>query len=104
MKKEDKILKTIKTKMETKTINKNKAVELIKSSNGKFFTVTFLNKQNTARTINGRLKAPATKSGKNNATALGYITMYSNKDKGYRNVNSQTVQELKINGSIYNVR
>ena len=67
MKKEDKILKTIKTKMETKTINKNKAVELIKSSNGKFFTVTFLNKQNTARTINGRLKAPATKSGKNNA-------------------------------------
>ncbi len=85
-------------------ISKNKAVELINNTNGKIFTVSFLNKAQQVRTINGRLKkTTSTKGGRNNATELGYITMWSMQDKGYRNVNKQTLTGLKTAGQSFNI-
>lgn len=90
---------------QSKTITRSKALELIYSSNGKFFSTTWIKKDGTERTINGRLKVTkGTKGGKNNATGMGYITMYSMKDKGFKNVDTRTQTELKINGQIYKVK
>lgn len=106
MKKLNRIFKKeLNKQMKQTTITKSRAVELIKNSQGKFFTVSFMKKDNTERTINGRIKVTKnSKGGKNPATELGYISMYSNKDDGYRNVNSQTLTSLKINGNIYKVK
>lgn len=87
------------------TISKNQAVALIKSSNGKIFTTTFIKKDGTARTINGRIKVKKnTKGGKNTSEPLGYITMYSMKDKGYKNMDPRTQVSLSINGKQYKVK
>jgi len=82
----------------TKRINKITAIQLISTSKGKFFTVTFTKKDNTTRTINGNFKYS-----KSNPSKLGYLTIYSAKDKGYKNVNSQTIESLSINGTTYRV-
>lgn len=92
-------------KNKTNKINKNKAVELIHSTNGKLFTVTFLKKNGTERTINGRLGVSkgVKGTGKNNGIALGYISMYDVQEKGFKMVNSRTITELRTNKTIYNV-
>jgi hypothetical protein len=82
----------------TKTISKTTAVELIKSTKGRFFTVTFTKSNGNKRMINGNYKN--TPSNGN----LGYLRVYSMKDKGYRNVNSQTITGLTYNGMTYRVR
>lgn len=95
----------VKLSMKQTTISKSKAVELIRNSSGRFFTVSFLKKDNSERTINGRVKVTkGSKGGKNPATDLGYLSVYSNVDKQYRNVNSQTLTNLKINGEVYRVK
>lgn len=91
--------------MKQTTISKSRAVELMKTSQGRFFTVSFTKKDNSERTINGRTKVTkGSKGGKNPATNLGYVSVYSTKEKGYRNVNSQTITSLKINGNTYRVK
>jgi C-terminal processing protease CtpA/Prc len=82
----------------TKRINKSRAVELITNSKGKFFTVTYVTKSNETRTINCNTKISRT-----NPTSLGYITVYSFKDKGYRSVNTQTIKSLNMNGYTYRI-
>lgn len=85
------------TKASKSTISKTKAVEIINSTKGKFFTVTFITKDNRMRTINCNKKADST-------TALGYIRVYSTKDKGYRSINPNTMNELKYNGITYKIK
>lgn len=80
-----------------KTISRSKAVEMIESSKGKFFTVTFIKKNGSSRTINGNFK-------KGNVTKLGYLNIYSMPDKGYRNINPQTITGLSINNINYKVK
>lgn len=77
----------------TKRTNKGKAVELIKNSKGKFMTVTFTKKNGDERTINGNYKRPKRDN------PLGYITMYSMKDKGYRTVNPQTIKSVSLDNT-----
>lgn len=83
--------------MTKSTISKTKAVEIINSTKGKFFTVTFTTKDNRVRTINCNKKA-------NSTTSLGYIRVYSTKDKGLRSINPHTITELKYNNTIYKVK
>jgi len=87
----------MKKRNDKKTIGKTKAAELITDSKGKFFTVTFMKKDNTMRTINCNYSKNQKKS------ALGYINVYSMKDKQYKNINMQTVKMLAINGITYKV-
>ena len=86
----------MKNKVKTKTINKTKAVEIINSTKGQFFTVTFTTKDNRERSINCNKKADST-------TKLGYIRVYSTKDKGYRMVNPETISKLQYNNITYKV-
>ncbi len=79
------------------TINKTQAVELMENSKGRYFTVTFATKNNPNRVMNCNCKKGA-------KTALGYLRVYSPKDKGYRSVNPQTVNALKINNITYKVK
>jgi hypothetical protein len=83
--------------MKNNKLNKTEAVELITNTKGKFFTVTFTKKDGVERTINGNVKS-------NSVSKLGYINIYSLKDKNYRNVNSQTISRLSINGVNYKVK
>ncbi len=82
--------------MTKQRVSRQKAVEVINSTNGKFFTVTFITKSGTTRTINGNVR--------NKPNRLGYINVYSVKDEGYRNVNSQTIKSLSFNKVNYIVR
>lgn len=89
----------MKTKQTTKSkkVNKTQAVELIKSTKGRFFTVTFVKKNGEQRTINGNVKANA-------ANTLGYINVYSPSIKGYRNINTQTIKAVSFNKVNYIVK
>ena len=87
----------MKNKNNNKKVNKTQAVELIQSTKGQFFTVTFVKANGNTRTINGNVK-------KNAVSALGLITIYSPSDKGYRTVNSQTIKSVSFNKTTYTVK
>jgi|APCry1669191860_1035381.scaffolds.fasta_scaffold24300_4 hypothetical protein len=76
-----------------------KLSQFIEQSNGKFLTVTFVKKDGTIRTINGRLGVKKyLAGGKSTLDANQYITIYSNKDEGYRAINKDTIQSVTIEG------
>jgi hypothetical protein len=79
------------------TINKTKAVEIISSTAGKFFTVTFLKKNGEKRTINGNCK-------KNCLDKLGYILVNDLQKKEKRKINTREIKQLVFNGITYNVK
>ena len=88
------------------TINKNKAKELIKESKGLIFSTTFIKKDNTVRTLTGRLKV--TQYLKENAKKQPYDPskynlqpVYDLKAKGYRMLNLNTLITLSINKEKY---
>lgn len=63
----------------------------------KFLTVTFIKKDNTIRTINGRLNV--TKYLKGGTCTLDknkFMILYSLKDKGYRAINKETIINIKL--------
>ena len=76
-------------------ISRTKAVNMIVNSKGKFFTVKFIKQNGETRVINGNLKG---------LNSLGYLRVNSIKDKQVRNVNTQTITGLTINGINYRVR
>ena len=84
-------------KTTNKKVSKTQVVDIIKKTNGKFFTVTFVKANGNTRTINGNVK-------KNAISTLGFINVYSMQDKGYRNVNSQTIKSVSFNNTTYKVQ
>ena len=89
-----------------KTINRTKAKELIKESKGKIFNASFIKKDNTVRTLTGRLQV--TKHLKENAKPRPYnpskynlVCVYDMKAEGYRMINFNTLLTLSINKEKY---
>tara|TARA_R110000751_G_scaffold237728_1_gene338654 strand:- start:427 stop:765 length:339 start_codon:yes stop_codon:yes gene_type:complete len=89
-----------------KTINRNKAKELIKDSKGLIFNTSFIKKDNTVRTLTGRLQV--TKHLKENARKQPYDPskynlqpVYDLKAKSYRMINFNTLLTLSINKTKY---
>jgi hypothetical protein len=81
--------------------SRSEMVRLINGSQGRFFTCTHIDKDGNARTMN------AIKSNRVQETAssdLGYITVYSMLDKGYRNINPQTITDLSMNRTHYSTK
>lgn len=74
------------------------------NTQGTYFTVCFTKKDGTERKLNGRTKATATLKGGNNTTAhiAKYVTV-KEQGKDYRNINSETITELKACGLIFKV-
>ena len=91
------------------TINKTKAKELIKGSKGKIFNTSFLKKDNTVRSLTGRLQV--TKHLKENAKEQPYDPskynlqpVYDLKAKDYRMLNLNTLITLSINKTKYIIK
>jgi len=74
----------------------NSIIEKILNSNGKIFTVTFIKKDGSLRTLNGRLGVTKhLKGGSSTLDPNQYITVFDLKTKAYRAVNKFTIQSVK---------
>ena len=85
-------------------IDKETAKELIFDTKGKFFTVTFIKKDGSERVMNARLGVKKYLRGgelKYDPAEFNYITVYDMGAKGYRMVNANTIQKLKIGKNEY---
>jgi len=92
-----------------KTINRNKAKELIRATEGKIFSSTFIKKDNTIRTLTGRLevKKHLKKDAKKQPfkpSEYGLQCVYDMKAKGYRMININTLTNLTINNIKYLIK
>ena len=88
-----------------KTINRNKAKELIKESKGLIFAATFLKKDNTIRTLTSRTgKQYKSKTGRKapyKAENYNLIPLYDMRKKAFRMLNLNTLITLSINKEKY---
>lgn len=78
-------------------ISKTDAVIKIKSSKGRFFTVTFIKKDKSERTLNGNIRLD------NFMNNQGYINVRES-NGNQRQINPRTITALKIAGSQYIVK
>jgi len=91
-----------------KTINKHKAKELIKETNGQIFSSTFIKKNGEHRLMTARLKV--TKGLKEDAKPRPYepskynlVCVYDMTKQGYRMLNLNTLLTLTINKNNYKI-
>jgi len=80
----------------TRYINRTTAINKIQESKGRFFTVTWLTKGGSERTVNCNVKNDC-------ITKLGYIRAYVPK-VGYKSIDPRTITELSIAGNTYKIR
>lgn len=80
--------------------------EISRIAGNKFITVSFLKKDGTPRTINGRLHVKRyLKGGDNPNTRCGdFLIIYSLKDRGYRTINLDTVSRIAARGRVYLIK
>jgi hypothetical protein len=90
------------------TINTDKAKELIRETNGRIFSSTFIKKDGTHRLMNARLKV--SKGLKEDAKPQPYepskynlIRVYDMTKKAYRMINFNTLLTLTINKNNYKI-
>lgn len=85
-----------------KRCSRTSAVEHIRNTKGKFFTVTFIKQNGDERTINGNVRG-----GKEFSNNLGYIRVKENYQQGttarHRLINPQTIKKLKVGNVVYTV-
>ena len=84
-------------------ITTNDVPKLIRGTAGKIFTVTFIKKDGSLRKMTARIGVKKNLVGGTNTTAhiSKYITVYDMVKYGYRNINTDTVQHLQIQGQDY---
>lgn len=86
----------------------NEIKTLIKSSKGKIFSASFVKKDGSVRNMVARtgvhkdLKGTS-KTSQVNADDL-YVTVYDMNNGGYRKINTETIRDLKINGTKYDFK
>lgn len=78
-------------------ISRTAAVDLIKSSKGRFFSVTFTKNDGTQRTLNGNVKS------KDLLDSMGYVKFKSSKE-GHKLINPRTIKSVKINKVVYTTK
>ena len=90
-------------------ITKQKAAELIRSQGHQIFTVQFVKKNGDLRTMNCRLKVkkhwttPDGSGGRYKPSDYGLICVFDMQKKGYRTINLETLQTLRIAGTDYSI-
>ena len=90
-----------------KTIDRNKAKELIKESNGLIFSTTFTKKDGTHRLMNARLGKKYTPTGNKQPykpSDYNLITVYDMKLQAFRMINIDTLTNLSINANKYLIK
>jgi hypothetical protein len=86
------------------TITRNKAIELVNSSKGKFFTITFVKKDNSQRRMTARTGVKIGVNGqgmKYNPSDYGMKSVYDMANLDWRMINFKTATRLKINKKDY---
>jgi len=90
------------------TITTDRAKELIKETNGRIFSSTFIKKDNTIRTLTCRLgKRYKSKTGRNapyKAQNYNLLPVYDMKIKDFRMLNFNTLLTLTINKTNYKIK
>lgn len=72
---------------------------VIEASNGKFLSVTFTKKDGSVRVLVGRLGVKKhLKGGESTLDADKYITIFDTQNGGYRAINRDTIQSVRIDG------
>ena len=88
-------------------ITTDRAKELIKETNGKIFSSTFIKKDNTIRTLTARLgKKYKSKTGRNapyKAKDYNLLPVYDMQIKEFRMLNFNTLLTLTINKNNYKI-
>ena len=95
--------------MTNKTINKDKAKQLIQGTKGQIFSGLFIKKDGTHRLINARLGVkkhlnPNARPRPYDPSKHDLINVYDMSNKGYRMINLNTLQKLIINKTIYKIK
>lgn len=88
-----------------KQINQDEAVQLIRESNGKVFGVDFIKKDGSLRKINARTGVTSKLAGGKSTIAHkpNLVSCYDMVNSGYRCVNAETIQSVRIAGETYMV-
>lgn len=83
--------------------NRDSVYNLIKSTNGKIFSVTFLKKDNTLREMVCRLGVTKHLQGgeDNKAHLPQYINVFEMASEKYKTVTLDTVKSVKVDGKTY---
>lgn len=79
------------SKNPVKKVSRTAMVKALKENGGKFFTSTHIDKNGNPNTMNAVML-------KSQDSSLGYLRVWSLTDKGYRNINPQTLTHLNIAG------
>ena len=91
-----------------KTIDKDKAKELIKESKGLIFSTTFIKKDNTIRTLTARIGKQYTpktdRKAPYKAQNYNLIPLYDMRKKAFRMLNFNTLSTLSINNNKYIIK
>jgi hypothetical protein len=90
-----------------RTISKQEATQIIKSTKGKYFTVSFTKKDGTNRVMNARLGVKVYLKGGTlpyNPDEKGLIPVFDAKTKDYRMININTINKLVVGGVEYDVK
>ena len=91
---------------ETKNINIEEAIRLVKASNGAIFTVLFTKKDGSDRLMNARLGVKKHLRGGDlpyDPVAKGLLPVFDMQIKQYRMISLSKIKNVKINNNIYNV-
>ena len=92
---------------ETPVISRDQAKEIIQTTKGKVFTVSFVKKDGTNRVMNARLGVKVFLKGGTlpyNPDSKNLIPVYDMKNRGYRMINVNTINNLKIGNIEYSVK
>ena len=90
-----------------KTINRNKAKELIKESKGLIFAATFTKKDGSHRLMNartGKKYRPTGRKAPYKAEGFNLIPLYDMRKKAFRMLNFNTLLTLSINKTKYLIK
>jgi hypothetical protein len=93
------------SKLERKTVEVtlSEVPALIKATNGRMFSVTFIKKDSTTRCLTGRLGVTKCLKGGSDTTAhmSQYINVWDKDKANYRKVNLNTITNMVINHQEY---
>jgi hypothetical protein len=87
-------------------INKKTALEIIKNTNGKVFSVVFTKKDGTVRHMNCRTGVKKHVKGVGLAfdpSEKDLVGVFDMKNNGYRFINLQTIKGLQVSGEFYTI-
>jgi hypothetical protein len=87
------------TDIQNNASGSRKLAEIIEQSNGRFVSCTFVKRDNTVRTIVGRLGVTShLKGGKKTVPEDKYITIFDTQKGAYRSINRDTILSVRSAG------